>query len=163
LKPVADAKTLYAFHMYEPYAFTAPKNKGQYRYPGKVPFGGEDLPWDAARIARTLDTVTTWQQANNIPSSRIVGAEFGCFRQNAGCAAYLADVIRPMNAAQWHWAFYAFREDGWDGMDYEVGTGKLPWKYWQDVDAGKHPAPPREDDPKKNPLWGVLAKELKSE
>jgi len=163
LKPVEDAKTLYAFHMYEPYAFASPKNKGQYRYPGKLPFAGQDLPWDATRIARYFDNVTRWQKARNIPSSRIVGSEFGCFRQNAGCAAYMGDIIRIMNDQQWHWAFYAFREDGWDGMDYEVGTAKLPWKYWQDQEAGKNPEPPREDDPKKNPLWSVIAKELKAE
>ena len=50
----------------------------------------------------------------------------------------------------------AFREDGWDGMDYEVGTGALPWKYWQAVEAGHHPAPPRKD----NPLFEVLKREF---
>jgi hypothetical protein len=160
LKPVADPKILYAFHMYEPYDFTAPKNKGRYRYPGDVPFANVTRRWDADRIAWYLDNVAAWQRRRNIPSSRIVGAEFGCYRQNAGCAAYLGDVLAAIDAVGWHWAFYAFREDGWDGMDYEVGTGKLPWKYWQDVDAGKHPEPPREDDPKRNPLWGVIAKGL---
>ncbi len=68
----------------------------------------------------------------------MVGAEFGCFRQNKGLWEYLADVDRArLNAQKWHWAFYAFREDSWDGMDYEVGTGKLPWKYWQDVEDGQ--------------------------
>jgi hypothetical protein len=160
LKPTEDARTLYAFHMYEPYAFTAPKNKGQYRYPGKVPFAGQPRTWDAARIDWYLDHVAAWQRRYAVPSNRIVGSEFGCFRQNAGCTAYMGDVIRAMDAVHWHWAFYAFREDGWDGMDYEIGTGKLPWQYWQDVQAGKHPKPPREDDPKKNPLWGVIAKAL---
>jgi len=163
LQPVEDAKTLYAFHMYEPYAFTAPANKGQYKYPGKVPFAGVTRLWDAERIAWYLDNVNAWQRRRNIPSSRIVGSEFGCFRRNAGCVAYLGDVLQAMNALHWHWAFYAFREDGWDGMDYEVGTSKLPWKYWQDVDAGKQPEPPREDDPAKNPLWGVIAKGLAAE
>ncbi|MOA59405.1 hypothetical protein D3C78_1840080 [compost metagenome] len=35
-----------------------------------------------------------------------------------------------------HWAFYSFREDSWDGMDYELGTGKVPWRYWQAIDEG---------------------------
>ena len=161
LQPVADPKTLYAFHMYEPYAFTAPNNKGRYRYPGVVPFAGRSLTWNADLIASYFAHVAAWQKLNDIPANRIVGAEFGCFRRNTGCAAYLSDVIAGMNALHWHWAFYAFREDGWDGMDYEIGTAKLPWKYWQDVQAGKHPEPPREDDPKKNPLWGVIAQQLK--
>ncbi len=163
LLPVDDAKTLYAFHMYEPYAFTAPANKGQYRYPGKAPFRGAVRLWDAERVAWYLDNVGAWQRRRNVPSNRIVGSEFGCYRRNAGCAAYLGDVMAAIDAQRWHWAFYAFREDGWDGMDYEAGTAKLPWKYWQDVEAGKRPEPPREDDPKKNPLWGVIAKELKAE
>lgn len=163
LKPVEDGKTLYAFHMYEPYAFTGPKNKGQFRYPGKVPFAGLMRPWSAERIVWFLDHVAAWQRRYAIPSARIVGAEFGCFRQNEGCLAYMGDVIQAMDRLHWHWAFYAFREDGWDGMDYEVGTGKLPWKYWQDVDAGKHPEVPREDDATKNPLWGVIAKGLNAE
>jgi hypothetical protein len=163
LKPVEDAKTLYAFHMYEPYAFTAPKNKGMYQYPGSVPFAGKDGAWDAGRIDSYLVNVAAWQQAHHVPDNRIVGSEFGCYRQNAGCAQYMGDVIAGIDGRHWHWAFYAFREDGWDGMDYEVGTGKLPWKYWQDQAAGKNPEPPRQDDPKKNPLWAVIAKALKAE
>lgn len=163
LKPVEDAKTLYAFHMYEPYAFTEPKNSGRYRYPGKVPFVSHMQLWDAQRVAWYLDNVAAWQRRHDIPSNRIVGSEFGCYRENIGCAAYLRDVIAAINALRWHWAFYAFREDGWDGMDYEVGTGKLPRKYWQDLEAGKHPEPPRQDDPKKNPLWGVIANALQAE
>ena len=62
LKPVEDAKTLYAFHMYEPYAFTAPQNKGRYRYPGKVPYAGRERLWDSERIAWYLDHVAAWQR-----------------------------------------------------------------------------------------------------
>ena len=62
LKPVEDAKTLYAFHMYEPYAFTEPKNSGRYRYPGKVPFVSHMQLWDAQRVAWYLDNVAAWQR-----------------------------------------------------------------------------------------------------
>ena len=41
-------------------------------------------------------------------------------------------------------------------MDYEIGTAKLPWSYWQAVERGERPAPPRQD----NPLWRVIAREF---
>lgn len=156
LVPQVDDKVLYAFHMYEPYAFTSPKNKGRYVYPGEVPFAGKKDDWNAETVKRYLGAAAAWQKTYKVPANRIVGAEFGCFRQNKGCGPYLADVIAALNAQQWHWAFYAFREDGWDGMDYEIGTAKLPWKYWQDVEAGKDPEPPRGD----NPLFDVIKREF---
>jgi len=156
LMPQADGKVLYALHMYEPYAFTSPKNKGLYVYPGKVPFAGKKGAWNAEVVRRYLGPAAAWQEKHGVSANRIVGAEFGCFRQNKGCGSYLADVIAALNAQKWHWAFYAFREDSWDGMDYEVGTAKLPWKYWQDVEAGKNPEPPRGD----NPLFEVIKREF---
>lgn len=41
-------------------------------------------------------------------------------------------------------------------MGYEVGSGPLPWSYWQDVEAGKKPEPPRRD----NPLFAVIQREF---
>jgi hypothetical protein len=38
-----------------------------------------------------------------------------------------------------YWAFYAFREDAWDGMDYELGDKRLPWSYWESVEKGEMP------------------------
>jgi len=72
------------------------------------------------------------------------------------CRAYFTDLLTVLDGHAWDWASYAFREDGWDGMDYEVGTGALPWKYWQAMEAGQHPAPPRKD----NPLFQVLKREF---
>jgi len=121
-----------------------------------VPFAGRTAAWNRQRIADYLATAAAWQSKNQVAPNRIAGAEFGCFRRNAGCGDYLADVISVLNGQRWHWAFYAFREDGWDGMDYEIGTGPLPWAYWQAVDAGKTPEPPRRD----NELFEVIRREL---
>jgi hypothetical protein len=41
-------------------------------------------------------------------------------------------------------------------MDYEIGSGPLPWAYWLAVDAGKTPEPPRHD----NPLFAVIRREF---
>ena len=47
------------------------------------------------------------------------------------CATYLEDVVDAVEARGGHWAFYSFREDVWDGMDYElppsVTTGQFYW------------------------------------
>ncbi|MNO02626.1 hypothetical protein D3C81_2230870 [compost metagenome] len=42
-----------------------------------------------------------------------------------------------MDQAKLHWAFYSFREDSWDGMDYELGSAKVPWAYWQAIEQGR--------------------------
>ena len=49
----------------------------------------------------------------------------------------LADLVQAFNQRQWHWAFYAYREDTWTGMDYELGTVRLGWKYWQAIEVGE--------------------------
>ena len=55
-------------------------------------------------------------------------------RRLAGCKQYLEDVLTVLDKQQLHWAFYSFREDNWDGMDYELGAAKVPWRYWQAIE-----------------------------
>ena len=62
-------------------------------------------------------------------------------------------ISRPGTPIQRH---YAFREDRWDGMGYEIGNSPLPAAYWQAVEAGKTPEPPRRD----NPLFAVIRPEF---
>ena len=150
-----DKNLLYGFHMYEPYAFTSPKNfkrKPPFKYPGTIPFAEKEMAWSKETIRDYLTPIFTWAKANGIPENRIVAAEFGCYRRNPGAKEYLTDVLSVLNEKNLHWAFYSFREDAWDGYDYEVGTGPLGWKYWQAVEAGKKPVVPR----KKNPLFDVI-------
>lgn len=47
------------------------------------------------------------------------------------------DVLTVLDQNKLHWAFYSFREDNWDGMDYELGSAKVPWRYWQAIDKGE--------------------------
>ena len=54
-----------------------------------------------------------------------------------------------------HWAFYSFRE-AWDGMDYELGTKKLPWQYWEAVEQGR----PYELERGPNPLFDPILERL---
>jgi len=68
-----------------------------------------------------------------------------------------ADVLKPLGASDVHWAFYSFREDAWDGMDYELGNAKVGWKYWQAVDDNK----PDPINRKATPQFEPIARRLK--
>jgi hypothetical protein len=83
-------------------------------------------------------------------------AEFGCVRRNKGADRYLEDVVHYVESKQYHWAFYSYREDGWDGYDYELGTDALPWTYWQAKQRGEKPELPR----KENPLFDILKRRI---
>ena len=154
-----DPNILYAFHMYEPYEFTSNKNfreKNNYVYPGPVPFGKDTIFWDKETTRLYFKPFLAWAKNNNIPTNHIVAGEFGCMRKNKGAGLYLQDIIEFLNQNSFHWAFYSFREDAWDGYDYELGTENMGWKYWQAVERGESPPLPRKD----NPLFEVIKREF---
>lgn len=125
-----DHRLLYAFHMYEPYDLTSMPNirrKPPLPYPGTTAQGER---WDRARVDAYLRQPIDWARAQGVPATRMVAAEFGCGRQWPSCPAYLDDVLRRFDADGIHWAFYSFREDEWDAMDYELGAGPVPPGYW---------------------------------
>jgi hypothetical protein len=144
LSAVDDPAILYSFHFYDPWQYTSRRaNRGRYAYPGAMPahWDGPAERWDRDRVARMMDPVGEWAKRHGVPATRIVAAEFGCDRGAPGAREYLEDVVNALNARGWHWAFYSFREDGWDRMDYELGTGS--------------PGPD-------NPLWRVLQDALRA-
>jgi endoglucanase len=161
LTPVDDDKVLYAFHFYEPWIFVTYRvNKGRFSYPDSMP---GDTPesttrWTILEIHRRLQPVIEWAQRYNIPASRIIAEELGCDRRVSGAKEYLEDIIGVFNEARWHWAFYSFRAPDWDGLDYELGTEKLGWKYWQQREKGiDHEKLIKRHD---NPLWNVFKREF---
>jgi len=156
---IGDDKLFYSFHMYEPYQFTNHKNfrkEHNYVYPGTIPYAGEDVHWNKQQIENYLSPFCEWAKVRKIPSNRLVCGEFGCYRRNQGCKEYLTDVIAVLNSHGLHWAFYSFREDEWDGYDYEIGSGGLGAAYWQAKEAGQNPEVPRRD----NPLFSVIKREF---
>lgn len=158
--PLDDPYLLYSVHMYEPYAATSAPNQKRavaWRYPGQVPYGGRPQHWDAARVADYLALPVHWASRHGVDRRRLVVGEFGCMRRWPDCPAYLRDVLAVLETHQLHWAFYAFREDGWDGMDYELGERALPWSYWQAEARGEMPEPPRRD----TPLFRILRDALR--
>ena len=138
--PLADSRVLYSFHMYEPYAATSAPNLQRarpYTYPGLVPFAAGMQKWDPNRVRSYLQLPLDWAAQHAIPANRMVAGEFGCMRKLPGCQQYLEDVLSALEAARVHWAFYSFREDSWDGMDYELGSANVPWAYWKAVEDGQ--------------------------
>jgi hypothetical protein len=73
-----------------------------------------------------------------------------------GADRYMSDLISIFNQYGWHWAFYAFREDTWDGMDYELGSEKPNWKYWDAIEKEEQPAHGLAD----NPIWNEIKASL---
>jgi len=154
-----DERVLYSVHMYEPYAATSAPNmtrKQPYAYPGPVPFAGERQQWDGERVAHYLAQPLAWADAMKVPRSRLVIGEFGCMRRLSGCRQYLEDVLSVLQRHRLHWAFYSFREDNWDGMDYELGSAKVPWRYWQAIEEGAPDLLPRRATPEFEPIRQAL-------
>lgn len=167
LTPIKEENIIYSFHMYEPYAYTTRAiNKNQFTYPGEVPLKLEDaadansqtMHWNLHTLRQLLQPVLTWQKKYDIPASRILVGEFGCDRTSNGAEKYLSHLIDIFNINKWHWAFYSFREDCWDSMDYELGSTKeLSWKYWEALELGTGFDTFRKD----NFLFDVIKKDLK--
>ncbi|MFQ5599461.1 MAG: glycoside hydrolase family 5 protein [Candidatus Krumholzibacteriia bacterium] len=164
LRPLADERVLYSFHMYEPFVYTNKKaNGGRFDYPGKIVSeagGGRarlEIDLNANTLEAILRPVVEWQERHEVPANRVFAGEFGCHRTTGGAGRYLEDVIEIFDAHGWHWAFYSFREDTWDGMDYELGAKPLGWAYWRAKERGEAPGVKRFA----NPVWAVLERGLR--
>ena len=159
LEPVDDPAVLYSFHFYEPWTYTARRvNKGRYTYPDRMPAGSATHTerWERTRIAERLAPAVRWASRHGLPPGRLVLGELGCSRQVQGVTEYLADVIDAADANGWHWAFYAFREDTWSDMDYELGPAPVPWSVLEPIQAGtRSRAPFRE-----NPIFQMLVSKI---
>lgn len=161
-KPINDKNVLYSFHMYEPFAYTNKKlNNGKYSFPGMML-----LEKDSHQLVRVdketletvyFDTVRSWQKKYNVSSNKILVGEFGGNRATKGLDHYFADLISIFDRNSWHWLFYSFREDSWDGMDYELGNKPLGAKYWDAIAKGEKPIQQRSE----NNIWNVLESSLK--
>ncbi len=158
---LADDKVLYSFHMYEPYAATSAPNLKRstpYRYPGNVTVADKPQHWDAAAVAAHLRQPLAWAAQHGIAKRQLVLGEFGCMRRWPDCRQYLEDVLQVVEADDLHWAFYSFREDAWDGMDYELGTGPVPWAYWKAMEEGRPDPLPRKASEVFEPISKRLAR-----
>lgn len=158
-----DKHILYSFHFYEPYSYTNFKiNQGKFNYPGLIPDDDErETPrfWDETKLKESLQPIIDFQKKYNIPSHQIMVGEFGGHRYSKGLEHYFRDLISILNKEGWHFAVYAFQEDTWHGMDYELGSQKPSWSYWKELEEGKKPTLSRLPE---NPVFKVLLKEWKN-
>lgn len=153
---LADPAVLYAYHMYEPWEVTSTPNLKRHP-PLPYPGDAEGAHWDAAKVAARLTLPLAWADAHGVPRTRLVTAEFGCARVLTFCPTYLEDVLSALDRDGVHWAFYAFREDGWDAMDYELGAGPARAGYWA---AREEERPYLEDAHGPNPVFAPISRRL---
>ena len=146
-KRLADDRVLYAFHMYEPYdATSAPNMKREkpLQYPGvTTDYAGGKLSWDRKAVGSHIGVAFDWAKAQGLPPTRVVAAEFGCMRLWGDCGTYLTDVMDAVEEKGGHWAFYSFREDEWEGMDYELAAKVKPGQFYWMSEQGKAGKLPR--------------------
>ncbi|MFK8040671.1 MAG: glycoside hydrolase family 5 protein [Rickettsiaceae bacterium] len=155
LIPQKDENILYSFHMYEPYEYTNHKiNNGKFKYPGQI----NSKQWDKKALKEHMSSVVAFQKKHHVACNRILVGEFGGHRMSPGLEKYFEDLINIFNQEGWHFAFYAFREDVWDGMDYELGTKKLPWSYWQAIERGETTILERKDS---YPAFSIIKRDIK--
>ena len=162
VEPVDDEATLYAFHNYGPWIFTAYRvNKGRFAYPHRMPGAseGQTEVWSVENIRDGLSQVAAWADRHDIPVHHIIASEFWVDRRLEGAQQYLTDYITVLNERGWHWAFYAYRGDGaWGGLDYELGTGKQDWRIWGAEERGEDVEQYKKRGD--NPLWQVISREF---
>ena len=165
MEVIDDPAVLYSFHNPGPWQFASFKaNKGRYRYPGNMPRYWNDpgTKWTIDSLKVLLQPVKRFMSDNNIEPYRIVASEVWCDRRVEGCAAYLKDIFTLYNEQQWHWAFYAFREDlGWNGLDYEVGSDPVPAGFYKAIDDGADYNELNDKLRHDNPIWEVIQTEFR--
>jgi hypothetical protein len=156
LDPVDAGNILYAFHFYEPWAYTTFRvNGGRYAYPDQMPGPGPRRAWNAGVLRERISPVARWAREKQIPPRQIVASEYGVDRRVAGAERYLADLVPILDGSGWHSAFYAFRGDGdWTGLDYELGTAKVDPRIWDAEARGEDPE--RYKKRVDNALWRIL-------
>ncbi|HEX9806768.1 MAG TPA: cellulase family glycosylhydrolase, partial [Alteraurantiacibacter sp.] len=146
--PLADPRVLYAVHMYTPWEATSlPNQRAGFtrRYPGfEADYEGRRLVWNREAVDAHLSLAFEWAGEHGLPPGRVVVSEFGCLRRWPDCAAYLGDVISAIDRRDGHWAFYTFRPDEWDGMDYELPPSVTPGQYYWRKERGTMDALPRD-------------------
>jgi endoglucanase len=140
LRPLDDPNVIYAFHLYDPYAFThqgAEWSPGPVSSLGRVPYPSSptavapaltgvadaaarkmlieyaDERWDAAAIERLVERAAAWRDRHGIP---IICNEFGVYRSVSPAAdrfAWLRDVRTALER----------NKIGWTAWEYAGGFG----------------------------------------
>jgi endoglucanase len=128
LEKQSDQNIVYSIHYYDPFPYFAKrKNKGKIKYPGPVPNWisekgkGPERDWNPATHLKELLKIKSWADQHSVPASRIFIGEFGVWREAPGAELYLKDVLSIFEEMGWSWAYYSYREKGWDNANLELG------------------------------------------
>lgn len=123
----SDNNIIYSIHYYDPFPYFAKrKNKGKLKYPGSIPEWvtekgiGPFREWNKDVHLKNLTKIKAWAQAHSIENSKIFIGEFGVWREARGAALYLEDVLNIFNKMGWSWAYYSYREHGWNNTNLEM-------------------------------------------
>lgn len=149
LIPHQEKKILYSFHMYEPYAYSNYRmNQKKWKYPGLI----QGKYWNKEALKEAMSEVIYFQRRHSINSQQILVGEFGGHRLSPGLDQYFFDLMSIFREMDWHFAFYAFREDTWGGMNYELGEAP---RFYHDLEHLKK----HKKDFKRyaqSPIWSVI-------
>lgn len=127
LKPTGDSKTIYGFHLYEPFRFTHQGfdwagfgGVSGLEYPGLIPSDlyEETRYWDKNLIKEFLEPVRKFQEENGVP---IFVGEFGCNTRVPSCVNYLQDLLEIFEEKGWGHTIYVWH-DADNGFNYEKGV-----------------------------------------
>jgi hypothetical protein len=111
-----DDNLIYSVHTYEPFAFTHQEKPPYHAYPGR--FEGEHFGKEA--LAELLEPVIAFQEQHNVP---IVVGEWGGIRWLPGIEKYIADQLSLFEALGWSWLWYAWDDEEWDELGFELHMG----------------------------------------
>lgn len=138
MDPIDDPHIVYSVHFYPSWQYgTYRANRGRFRYPGHMPvdWAGHGEPWEAGQLCSLMDPVLEWASDHGVPRHQLIVSEFGVSRRVSGAHTYLSDIVACLESHQFHWAFYAYREDSWDEMDYELSPQTYPQAWVESVDG----------------------------
>ncbi len=111
-----DDNVIYSLHTYEPYAYTHQVDPPYTAYPGV--FYDEYI--DRAALEAMLAPVDAFQAEHNVP---IVVGEWGGIRWLPGIEQYIADQLSLFEARGWNWLWYAWDDEEWDELGFELQMG----------------------------------------
>ena len=164
-KKIDDPNILYAFHNPLPWQYAHfDVNKGRYSYPDKMPskWNGPGVKWTKRNLAKYIEPVKEFIAKNRMNPNHVIASEVLCDRRAPGCAEYFKDIFALYNKENWHWSFYIYRADnGWTGLDYELGDAPIDSSYWVDIEKGIDYDILKAKLRCNNPIWTIIQNEFK--
>ena len=130
MTPVEDARVIYSVHLYPSWLYgTHRANRDRFSYPDAMPMNweGDTEPWEEGRLCALMDPALEWIETHQFPREKLLVSEFGVSRRVEGAEAYLSDIVSCLEGHELSWAFYSYREDAWDEMDYELAPDAPGW------------------------------------